>query len=959
MVKEYHRMKRLVIVLCLFITISQSRAQEYIQITFRHYPTRPDVVRAFVPGTFNDWGPNSSGIIAPTAPSLMTYIDSLQCWVKSYRLPVGQTQLYKFHEHFNESGTSNQWLSDPLNPLTESGGYFNSILEANEAMIFEILPKNGSVLSEKNPELVAGVFVAEGDSLLLSQSSISLDGAVVATMEDYYVADLSLLKFTLPELANGSHTVALNIATKNGLALADSATFAYQGASPELKPLPSGVIDGINYVDNSTVTLVLHAPYTKNFAYVIGDFNNWLADAAYFMYQTPDRQRFWLTLTDLDPDKEYAFQYLVDGEIRIADPYSEKVLDPWHDPYITDATYPGLMAYPTGKTTEIASVFQINQEEYDWQSGDFIRPEKSGLVIYELLIRDFLAEHDYKTLIDSLEYFQRLGVTAIELMPVAEFEGNESWGYNTSLNVATDKYYGPKNELKRFVDACHQRGIAVILDIVLNHSFGQSPLVRLFSEGAYGPPSSDNIWYNADYDPNYSGYQARHPYNVGYDFNHESYSTKQFIDRVNRYWLEEFRIDGFRFDLTKGFTQRVSYIGNGSYNESLASQYDASRIAILKRMADQIWAVDSTAYVILEHFAENSEEKELAGYGAMLWGNSNYNYNEATMGYHDSGKSDFSWGFYGTRGWSAPHLVTYMESHDEERLMYKNVLWGNSSGSYSIKELPIALNRMKLAAAFFFTLPGPKMIWQFGELGYDYSIEYNGRLGNKPIRWDYYQDSDRQNLYKTYAALIHLRKDNIAFTSPESQVTLAVAGSVKRITITHPSMSVSIIGNFGVTTASANLQFQHTGAWYDYFYGDSLSVSSVSDPIDLAPGEFHIFTDQRLESPGSGIIDSVTEAPVARPSGVQLSQNFPNPFNAITVICYSVSQSTPVATTLKIFNTHGQLVKTLVDCRQSAGAYEVQWDGSDNLHRPVASGVYLYALTIDGRQTIRKLVHVK
>ncbi|MFZ5518168.1 MAG: alpha-amylase family glycosyl hydrolase [Candidatus Zhuqueibacterota bacterium] len=952
-------MKNVFMAICVLILIAQSRAQEFIQITFRHYPTKPDVVRAFVPGAFNNWGPNSSGVIAPTAPSLMTYIDSLQCWVKSYRLPVGETQLYKFHEHFNESGTSNQWLSDPLNPMIESGGYFNSILEVTEIMIFEILPKNGSVLSEKNPDLIAGIFVAENDTLLLSQSTISLNGEIIATMENYYIADLSLLKFTLPELANGSHTVALNIGTKNGGVYADSVTFAYQGASPELKPLPAGVGDGINYVDNSTVTLVLHAPYTKKFAYVIGDFNNWLADPAHFMYQTPDRQRYWLTLTDLDPDKEYAFQYLVDGETRIADPYSEKVLDPSYDSYITDATYPGLMAYPYGKTTEIASVFQINQDEYQWQTDDFDRPEISGLVIYEMLIRDFLAEHDYKTLIDSLDYFQRLGVSAIELMPVAEFEGNESWGYNTSLNFATDKYYGPKNELKRFVDACHQRGIAVILDIVLNHSFGQAPLVRLFSEGNNGPPSSDNIWYNADYDLNYGGYQARHPYNVGYDFNHESYSTKQYVDRVNRYWLEEFRIDGFRFDLTKGFTQRVSYIGNGSYNESLASQYDASRIAILKRMADQIWAVDSTAYVILEHFAENSEEKELAGYGMMLWGNSNHNYNEATMGYHDSGKSDFSWGFYDTRDWSAPHLVTYMESHDEERLMYKNLEYGNSSGSYSIKELPTALNRMKLAGAFFFTLPGPKMIWQFGELGYDFSIEYNGRLGNKPIRWDYYQDSDRQNLYKTFAALIHLRKENEAFTSPESQVALAVGGSIKRINITHQTMSVSIIGNFGVTAAAANPQFQRTGVWYDYFYGDSLTVSNISDPISLNPGEFHIYTDRRLASPGSGIIDRVADVSETTPGGIHLFQNYPNPFNASTVIRYSVDQTEPVHTVIKIFNTRGQLIKTLVDCKQSAGVYEVRWDGTDTRQRPVASGVYLYSLNSEGRQTIRKLVCVK
>lgn len=948
-------MKKYFFLVWTLVFIFQLHAQDFVNITFRHYSSNTGVTSAFVPGTFNNWGNNSNGNISPTDPSLMTFVDSLGCWIKSYRFQVGSNHLYKF----NENGSAGGWMPDPLNPLIESGGYSNSILQVKELMTFEFLPKDGAVISDQEPELVLGVFTTESDSLLLGQSTITLDGTVAATFENCFIPDLSLLKYSLPELSNGNHKIVLNVSTKNGKTLADSVSFTYQGASPEIRPLPFGVVDGINYIDQSTVTLVLHAPYTKDFAYIIGDFNDWNVEQDYFMYKTPDLQRYWLTIEGLNPYQEYAYQYFVDGEIKIADPYTEKILDPGHDQYITDATYPGLKSYPAGKTTEIVSVFEINQDEYEWQSTDFVRPEKKDLVIYELLIRDFVSEHDYKTLIDSLGYFQRLGVTAIELMPVSEFEGNESWGYNPSFYFAPDKYYGPKNELKRFIDECHQRGIAVILDIVLNHSFGQSPLVRLFSEGPYGPPSADNIWYNCDYDPNYSGYQARHPYNVGYDFNHESYSTKQFIDRVNAFWIKEYRADGFRFDLTKGLTQRVSYTSNGGYDESLASSYDASRIAILKRMADQIWTVDSTAYVILEHFCDNTEEKELSNYGMMLWGNSNYNYNEATMGYHDSGKSDFSWGFYKTRGWANPHLVTYMESHDEERLMYKNLEFGNSSGSYSIKELGTALNRIKLAAAFFFTLPGPKMIWQFGELGYDYSINYNDRCGNKPIRWDYFQNQDRRNLYEMYSELIKLREGNDAFTSPNSQVSLAIGGSNKRINISHDSMNVTIVGNFGVTTADINPAFQHTGIWYDYFYGDSLTVTDPGDLISLNPGQFHIFTDKKLASPGSGIIDKVENIASETPASFQLFQNYPNPFNSTTMIQYSLHDPLPAFTKMQIFNVRGQLIKTLVEKKQAAGLYQVEWDGTDGNQVPVSSGVYLYSIKSGANSTLKKLVLVK
>jgi len=164
-------------------------------------------------------------------------------------------------------------------------------------------------------------------------------------------------------------------------------------------------------------------------------------------------------------------------------------------------------------------------------------------------------------------------------------------------------------------------------------------------------------------------------YSWGYDFNHESQHTKDFVDRVNAYWLDSFRVDGFRFDFTKGFTNNA---GDGW-------AYDASRIAILKRMADAIWALNSDAYVILEHLTANSEESDLSKYGMLLWGNMNHSYNQATMGYEN--ESDFSRIYYKKRSWTEPGLVGYMESHDEERLMFKNLEYGASSvGIISIRE---------------------------------------------------------------------------------------------------------------------------------------------------------------------------------------------------------------------------------------------------------------------------------
>src|SRR5690606_33517205 len=283
----------------------------------------------------------------------------------------------------------------------------------------------------------------------------------------------------------------------------------------------------------------------------------------------------------------------------------------------------------------------------------------------------------------------KLGINAIELMPFNEFEGNNSWGYNPDFYFAPDKYYGTKNALKEFIDSCHSKRIAVIMDIALNRSFGLSPMVQLYFDNSTNRPAANNPWFNP---------VAKHAFNVGYDMNHESLDTRYFTSRVVEHWLNEYKIDGFRFDLSKGFTQTATCDNNGgNCNVNGWSNYDASRVAIWKRYYDTVQTKSSNAYVILDHFAANTEEKELSEYGMLLWGNQNHNFSQATMGYAQDW--NFEGGIFTQRGWANPHLITYMESHDEERIMYKNIQFGNSSGNYNVKDLATALRRTEMSTA--------------------------------------------------------------------------------------------------------------------------------------------------------------------------------------------------------------------------------------------------------------------
>src|SRR5512133_2631008 len=368
------------------------------------------------------------------------------------------------------------------------------------------------------------------------------------------------------------------VAIKDDQIAADTIWYMLPG-NTHTEVLPQGVKDGISYPAPDSVVFCLFAP-GKNRIYLIGDFNDWVPDSLWLLKK--DGDRFWISAGNLIPGKEYAFQYLIDEQLRVADPYSEKILDPANDNSIPNTVYPELLKYPEGKTSQITGVIQPGRQTYNWTANSFEPPSSARLTIYELLIRDFISTHDIKDVISKLDYLQNLGINAIELMPFNEFEKNISWGYNPSFYFATDKYYGRDTDFKDFINECHNRGIAVIMDIVLNHSYGQSPLVQMYYNSSTGKPTADNPWYNVT-SPNST-------YSWGFDFNHESTATQYFVDRVVEYWLNEYKVDGFRFDFTKGFTNTP---GDGS-------AYDDSRITILKRMASQIWSVKPDAYIILE-----------------------------------------------------------------------------------------------------------------------------------------------------------------------------------------------------------------------------------------------------------------------------------------------------------------------------------------------------------------------
>jgi glycosidase len=742
------------------------------------------------------------------------------------------------------SANGNQEMKDPP---TCSDFFFN--VGSFQLTLMQPSQTSTIVESGSNFNIVASTSLA-------ADFSLEANGTVIHTQNNTTSYSHNL---TINEDINFSLT-----ATQTGGSNSQSVNFfAVLTPNPSLVSLPSGLKDGVNFDPNNPdeITLVLYAP-GKEFVHVASNLadSDYQINNTYLMNIDTSNDRHWITI-DLSNHNgdHFLYEYVIENSFRVPDPYSQLSINQFNDPFImTRGVFPGIPSFPTDKTSNILTWVRLNQPAYQWQVENFQRPDQEDLVIYELLVRDFDELQSFDAVVDRLDYLEGLGINAIELMPVSEFDNNDSWGYNPSLHMSLDKYYGSPESFKAFVDECHARGIAVILDVVYNHGTGQSPYFRMYNDcnGCFGGNATANNPIHAQFDPNpvFSFFEK---------IDHNKFYTHEWLDNMNRYWLDEYKIDGYRFDFTKGFTMTP---GDGG-------AFDQPRINNLIRMYNEIREVDETAYVILEHFAPDNEEQVLVNHrfdgsnpnenGMLTWGNVNFNYNQATMGYDNSNFSRVTYrGRNNGNGWSPHSVIGYMESHDEERLMFKNLEFGNSSGGYDITQLNTALERMELAGAFYFTAPGPKMIWQFGEVGYDYSINHcpDGTINNdcrtavKPIRWDYVNDANRMAIYDTWKKLIQFKKQDPIFKS--TNFTLEVANDVeKKIFVVNDNAAedeiryVTVVGNFGVNSISTQPFFQESGTWYNALEGTPFEVTNTNMSISLEPGEFIVFANNLPETP--------------------------------------------------------------------------------------------------------------
>ena len=263
----------------------------------------------------------------------------------------------------------------------------------------------------------------------------------------------------------------------------------------------------------------------------------------------------------------------------------------------------------------------------------------------------------------------------------------------------------------------------------------------------------------------------------------------------------------------------------GNYD---AGGYSAQRIGILKHYAETIRAVDQNAYIIFEHFCDQSEETELYNsVGALCWNNNQRGgYKESVLGFTGGGKSNFS-DFKKGR-------INNIETHDEERIAYDAIKYAQSWA----KPWDVLTKRLQAVYAFHFLTPYPKMMWQFGELGYDVSIEENGRTGRKPVRWNYYDDANRKALYDAMSKFVSWRTDHEEYYGQDN-VTVHTwnvnDGDMGGKTLVMDK--VIVVANFTNAQASTTISNPNPGEWTNLMTGEKVQVNG-SHTFTLAASDY-------------------------------------------------------------------------------------------------------------------------
>lgn len=551
--------------------------------------------------------------------------------------------------------------------------------------------------------------------------------------------------------------------------------------APEVAPAPKGAISGAWDQGNGCVRFGLWAPWKKQ-VHLVGDFNGWDAEADPLKI---DESGLWWSEKQLDAGS-YAYQFVLDGETYIADPHARKLR--WAD-----------------GNPEPHAIVDVGGKPYTWGDNGFGIKPLSQLVIYEVHVGDFSPEGTFAGLTARLDYIRDLGIDAIELMPVQEFPGDRSWGYNPAYFFAVESAYGSASDLKQFVDEAHKRGIGVFLDMVFAHTTSDGPISRLY-------PFDENPYLG----------DAKNPWGFP-SLDHWNDATKRLIKEIQEYWLAEFHIDGFRYDYVEGI--RYDGVSGMSFISWAARQAKPHAYLIAEDIvANPAAVVHDTEVDGSWHWQFNKMIR-----AQLIEGD----YQGQHYGDIDGVERVLTFNGDGYRDNAQP--INFLESHDEERIIHDVLTLGhniNESG---------ATRKSELAAIALFTAQGVPMLYH----GQEFGAKAAKTVDVNKLPWEYLESDAGRALRGRYASLAYLRHTQGAMHT--NNFAVLHKDAAKRTIVfqrwdDHGSIVVVAL-NFSPVPQTVTFSFPRAGTFHEWThdYDQHVDTAPRAEEIPSSFGKIWVF----------------------------------------------------------------------------------------------------------------------
>lgn len=577
-----------------------------------------------------------------------------------------------------------------------------------------------------------------------------------------------------------------------------------------VESIPPGTPWGATENGDGTVTFALHAP-GKRFVSLVGDFNAWdpFAD---MMNASPDGT-WWITRPVSNGVSLY--QYCIEGRRFLADPYARDVK--WINPQTGEEGY---------QPEHARTVLNVGAPAFVWTATNYVRPSLDNLVIYEFHIDDLNPGGGFTGLISKLDYIKDLGFTALGPMPWTEFAHGHSWGYNPAFHFAPETAYGTPEDLKKLINAAHERGLAVIMDTVFNHMDRSSPLFQLYGHD----------YRNSPYFREFKGENWGFP-----DINQPSRAVKRYFADAITHWLKEYRVDGIRFDATR-------FVEWQGYND-----WGAGWFAYAGKQADP------ASFMIAEHMPHDPElinvtDMDTCWHDHFRWGIRSM-IEEARLDRNEFNRimDPLTTGFT-----NALQRIAYTESHDEERVWRELKLKG-----FSLDEIR---RRAEMALALTLTAPGPAMVYS----GQEFGEETPKTVGANPINWSRlsgWLNRRHRSLQESTRALVQLRTSHPALRTGEIKVQQDdLPASVVIYERRAGEAAVVVAANFGRSGQKVSVRLPHGGTWRNVLENENFEPNrNGNTTVYLEPGAVAVLatvshSPSETQARESAALEAVTPA---------------------------------------------------------------------------------------------------